>query len=459
MTIKKKKQFGVILLAGCLMAAPVQAHWAQTSIDRFAQMDMIQGYQGDYRPNDFITRGEFAVLMNRMLKYEGVAKNTYKDLGDTWYTQDMLKMAEAGVMLGDGKQLRPTDPITREEAAAIISRVFFLENKGKVQSFEDADAIAPWAVDSVNTMKAKGYMRGRTNGSFEPGEAITRAEIIKVLDEVVTKVYTKDGTYIEDVKGNLVVTAKEVVLKGGTITGNIIIGESSQKVELQHVDLKEKVVLGGGDIKIQGDVPHLLIQGEAKVEIEEGTIGYLEVAPEAQKSEVMLKKGASITKSSLPESYTLTKVKPQSQSGGGSSSSGSSSTSGSSNNGGSSSNAGSSNNSGSSNASSSNGSSNSSSTGSNGSVNTEVDTPQGVCQYTLEESFFMAPTSQVTLYQQGEKVCGYTLYAQGHKIAKDEDLDGVVIIPKGYSQQKLVVRLGNETQDREITLKETGDRR
>ena len=69
----------------------------------------------------------------------------------------------------------------------------------------------------------------------------------------------------------------------------------------------------------------------------------------------------------------------------------------------------------------------------------------------------MAPTWKLTLFEEGKKVKNYVLYAQDKKIAYDQNGDGIVVIPKGYSQYKLLVMLENETEYREITLEKAGD--
>lgn len=429
MGIINKKQLGVICLAASLVVMPTQAHWAQTSINRFVQMEVVKGYEGNYRLNDQITRGEFAVLMNRVLQYETAATHTYGDLKDTWYTQDMLKMAHAGLMIGDGQYLRPTATITRQEAAMVMYRAFSLNKQDVVEQFNDEAKIATWALDAVRTMQANGYINGRLDGKFDPQASITRAEMIKMLDKVATQIYTEDGTYTKDVQGNVIVTAKNITLEGGTVTGNILIGEGVQEVQLIHVDGSQKVVVNGGKVKIKGNLSHLLIQGNAQVELEQGTIYYVEVASNAKKSQVVLGEGAKVLRSSLPTGYTFLKGEPVTSS--------KPNQSGNTGNGGSTGGSGS---------NSGNGSNNGNENGSQ----------EDIYQYKLQESFLMAPTWQLTLYEQGHTVTGYVLYANGNKIAEDRDRDGTVVIPKVYSNEKLYITLENQEEYKEIVLKEKG---
>lgn len=432
MNHKMKRQLAIIFLAGIFMITPVHAHWAQNSIDRFVQMNVVQGYEGDYRPNDFITRGEFAVLMNRVLQYQTVTQDTYEDLLDTWYTQDMLKMAQAGIIMGDEGYLRPTELITREEAAVIMSRAFFLGKQEGVTPFKDEIEIGSWAIDAVHAMQSNGYINGRKDGKFDPKASITRGEMIKMLDQVATKIYTEDGIYTEDIEGNLIINAKKVVLDEGAVTGNIIIGEPTQHIELKNVRTDSKVVVCGGQVKVQGDLPYLLIQGEAQVEIESGTIGYLEVAPNAIETQIKLSENASIKEKNMPNNSSIAVVKPSSNTGNSGSSGGSGNTG---------------------NSGSTGGSGNTGNGGDSGENN-----QQGIYTYTLKESFLMSPTWKLTLFKDQKKINNYVLYAQDQKIAYDQDGDGTVVIPKGYGQYKLLVTLENRTEYIEITLEKAGDR-
>ena len=78
-----------------------QEHWAEAAINKWSDMDIIQGKDELFRPDDFITRGEFAVVMDRMMQYQRSEKNNYQDLeAGRFYTDAMLKSAAAKVFLG-----------------------------------------------------------------------------------------------------------------------------------------------------------------------------------------------------------------------------------------------------------------------------------------------------------------------------------------------------------------------
>jgi DNA-binding transcriptional ArsR family regulator len=42
-------------------------HWASSAIDKWSGLGVLQGYDGKFRPNDPITRGEMAVIIDRII--------------------------------------------------------------------------------------------------------------------------------------------------------------------------------------------------------------------------------------------------------------------------------------------------------------------------------------------------------------------------------------------------------
>ena len=59
-------------------------HWAKSAIERWADYEVVQGFDGMFRPDDTISRAEMAVMER--------AENTFEDLSETWYTDAVLKL-------------------------------------------------------------------------------------------------------------------------------------------------------------------------------------------------------------------------------------------------------------------------------------------------------------------------------------------------------------------------------
>jgi uncharacterized protein YjdB len=236
--------------AGLKQYTDVDGHWAAKAIYKWSDYGIIKGSNGYFRPNDYITRGEMACILDNMMGYKAIAKNTFSDLKDgQFYTDAVLKVYAAGIMKGDGNSIiRPTDKITREEAAVLLAKAFAVDD-GVIgnSKFVDSQSVATWARASVFGLEAKGYVNGN-NGCFNPKTNITRAEIIAIIDRIVKAYYTKAGIYSENVAGTAVIKADAVALQDVDISGNLIIAEGVGQgdVTLNSVTVKGNTVVRGG---------------------------------------------------------------------------------------------------------------------------------------------------------------------------------------------------------------------
>jgi len=267
----------------------VNSHWAKDAIYKWSGNGIINGYEGMFRPDNSITRGEIAVILDNMMDYQVTAKNTFSDLKEgQFYAEAVLKANAAGIIKGDGSKVRPTDYITREEAAVILARAFGVKaNTSGNPTFSDSTFIASWAKDNIKAMEDKGYVKG-SNNNFMPKSNITRAEIVTMIDNIVKAYYTQAGTYSDNVNGTAIIKVSDVVLKGVTVSENLIIAEGVGQgdVTLDSTTVKgETVVRGGGEnsVHITGNsnlasVTIEKIDGKIRIVVQDGsTVTELEV--------------------------------------------------------------------------------------------------------------------------------------------------------------------------------------
>lgn len=222
-------------------------HWAAEAIEGFSRLGLIEGYNGQFFPNNKITRGEMAVILDRLMDYQTAAANSFSDLGDAFYTDAVLKANAAGVMLGSNGTVRPTDPITRQEAAVLLCRALGLEGGGSVAQFSDRRQIASWAADAVGVMAAKKLLQG-ANGMFRPADAITRAETVAILDRALGKLVSAGESASGRVDGDVVVRGAGAKLSDMTINGDLIIAEGVGvgEVHLDGVTITGRTIVRGG---------------------------------------------------------------------------------------------------------------------------------------------------------------------------------------------------------------------
>jgi hypothetical protein len=162
-------------------------HWAENVIDKWSDAGILNGYpDGTFRPNNYITRGEFFKVINTVLKYEAMPEaNPFWDLRETaWYYADIMKLAEAGIVKGSGGQVNAEGNITREEAFAILARAYKVPtNPEGITGFADVASVSSWAAPEVGGMAAAGYVRG-SNGAINGKANLTRAEAVQVIDNI-----------------------------------------------------------------------------------------------------------------------------------------------------------------------------------------------------------------------------------------------------------------------------------
>ncbi|MDF2988961.1 MAG: beta-propeller protein methanol dehydrogenase, partial [Eubacterium sp.] len=228
-----------------------RSHWAKDRIDRWSNLGIFTGSNNKFRPNDYITRGELAIVINNIMKYQDKADNTFTDLDQKFYTDALLKTNCAGIINGSDKKIRPKDKATREETAAMLVKAFSINPKAQDDylKFTDSSQISSWAISSVNAMASNGYVNGDQKKKYNPKANITRAEIVTILDNCIKAIYSAEGTYNDSIiNGNVIVNNPNITLKDMTINGNLIISEGAANgsIHLENVRISGDVIVKGG---------------------------------------------------------------------------------------------------------------------------------------------------------------------------------------------------------------------
>ncbi|HEY8530256.1 MAG TPA: S-layer homology domain-containing protein [Paenibacillaceae bacterium] len=83
----------------------------------------------------------------------------------------------------------PDDPVSREEAAVILIRTLTAIT-GRTppvadEAFRDENRISAWALEAVQQARAAGLLRGRGDGTFDPGAVMTRAEGAQLIKNLL----------------------------------------------------------------------------------------------------------------------------------------------------------------------------------------------------------------------------------------------------------------------------------
>ncbi|MDR3242799.1 MAG: S-layer homology domain-containing protein [Clostridiales Family XIII bacterium] len=162
-------------------------HWAVGDINAAVRLGYINGYEnGTFKPENSISRAEFIKIINSAIGYTELTNLTFRDVPSTeWYYPEVQKAVRAGYINGYGDTFSPDSHVTREEVATMLYRI----NPGNVNyslaDVKDAGMISEWALESVKSVYAQGYMGGFPDGNFNPTSPMKRGEAVKAVNKVL----------------------------------------------------------------------------------------------------------------------------------------------------------------------------------------------------------------------------------------------------------------------------------
>ncbi|NGM84974.1 S-layer homology domain-containing protein [Paenibacillus sp. 7124] len=108
-----------------------------------------------------------------------------------WGRSDIELLAAKGIIGGSGSGMYgPARSVTRAESVALIVRGLGLEEKAGVSAFRDVAASA-WYSGAVNAAYQAGLVNGQGDGSFHPGEPVSRQELAVLIHSALK--YARGG--------------------------------------------------------------------------------------------------------------------------------------------------------------------------------------------------------------------------------------------------------------------------
>ncbi len=165
----------------------IAGHWAQASIKQAVYDGIVKGYaNGTFKPNDTVTRAEFAVMLMNAWKPQGSgAELTFTDKAKigTWAQKAVAQGVQAGIINGySNGTFGPNAEVTRAEMAVMIAIALgqSVETNASTGFADDKD-IPAWAKGSIAYVKQAGIVNGKGDNKFAPQDAATRAEAVKIL--------------------------------------------------------------------------------------------------------------------------------------------------------------------------------------------------------------------------------------------------------------------------------------
>lgn len=155
------------------------------------------GYEDNtVRPAATITRAEAASMIFRLLTADErdrifTKENSFGDVNkDAWYNNAVSSLASAGIIEGWDGNFHPNDPITRQDFFTIVGRMFSVEYIGS-PIFGDLNG--NYADKYINLLASLGIIKGDENGNANPSDNITRAEAATLLNRLLGRQPASDS--------------------------------------------------------------------------------------------------------------------------------------------------------------------------------------------------------------------------------------------------------------------------
>ena len=250
---------------------------------------------GTIQPEAPITRAQMAAIMTRAMNAQSKADiSAFVDVkeGD-WYYDAMAKAVYMGAFKGDTNNcLNPNNTITRQEAFIVLCRIFDIQDidKKALDVFNDAARVASWAKVETRSIAGGGYLGD--SKELRPLDPMTRLEFAQIMDRIVNAYIDEDGEYTTLPDGNVLVRAKNVSFKNVNSDKIIYIGDGVENIVNFTDCVCERIVIRGKQVAInsgtyswirgigQGTEIYLMKNPMELVKIfEDGTTGKFYAAP------------------------------------------------------------------------------------------------------------------------------------------------------------------------------------
>lgn len=188
-------------------AAPLfsdtSGHWAEGYIEKLADMGVVSGKTPtSFSPNDNITRAELTKIALKALNYSinpNVGDTYFNDVSSSaWYAPYVVAAKESGIVKGyDGDRFSPDGNVNRAEALKVLIEAAgftgvdsnfetnYSNKEGWTYVFFPDVLMDEWFAKYVAYAKDFEIVGGYVDGTFKPGNNITRAEVAKIVMNIL----------------------------------------------------------------------------------------------------------------------------------------------------------------------------------------------------------------------------------------------------------------------------------
>ncbi|MEC0232397.1 S-layer homology domain-containing protein, partial [Paenibacillus alba] len=179
----------------------LERHWAKEVVNDLGSRMVISGASdGNFAPNQDITRAEFAAIIVRALGLKADnGSSSFKDVqASAWFSGYVKTAFNAHIVTGfENGNFAPEEKITREQAMMMIAnamQITGLRNNLQAQEagqwlnkFDDGNLASEWARGSIANCLDAGIVAGRNGNLLEPKAFISKAEVAVLVQRLLQK--------------------------------------------------------------------------------------------------------------------------------------------------------------------------------------------------------------------------------------------------------------------------------
>ena len=171
-------------------------YWAQTFIQELASKNIIKGFpDGSFRPNDPVTRAQFAALLSQAMNKQTVRSSAkFTDVASTfWAATAIQKAYTTGFMSGySATTFRPNENISRVQIlVSLANGLGYAQTKPantNLQLYSDATTIPAYARNSVAAATENRMVVNYPNLKLlNPNQPATRAEVAAFIYQALVR--------------------------------------------------------------------------------------------------------------------------------------------------------------------------------------------------------------------------------------------------------------------------------
>ena len=165
--------------------------WAKTAIYALAEAGAVNGSgDGKFLPQNSIKREEFVKMLALSFKLgDKGADVSFNDVSENdWFRDSVRVCVSNGIINGiSDTEFGTGRYVTRQDAAAMLARMFNAPQPEDTEKFGDDAEIADYAKGGIYMLKAADMLGGYEDNTFRPNLPVTRAEAAKMIYNLLKK--------------------------------------------------------------------------------------------------------------------------------------------------------------------------------------------------------------------------------------------------------------------------------